>query len=108
MDYGCTAYEGVEKTQHEVNRVVRWKNAEVGCTRPQRIQSRECYALLEIVFVGHHAAFGAAAGAGGIDDGGDVAALTRDERGFAVAAKFFPALCSGKIGVWRGFRDDDC
>ncbi len=107
MDDGCAADEGIEKTQHEINRVVRWKNAEVGCTRPEGIQSRKCYALLEIVFVGHHAAFGSAAGAGGVDDGRDVAALTRDEHGFAVAAEFFPAFCAGEIGVWRGFRDEN-
>src|SRR5260370_36085691 len=96
---GRAVHERIEKTKHEVNRAVRRKNAEVSCARPQRIQSRKRHALLQIVFVGHHAAFGSAAGAGGVDDGGDIAALAWDEGGVARSAKFFPALHTVDIRV---------
>ena len=57
--------------------------------------------------MGHKAALGAAAGAGGVDDGGDIATLARNEDRFAVAAKFFPALCAGKINVWWSLGNEN-
>jgi hypothetical protein len=46
-----------------------------------------------------------AAGAGGIDDGGDVFAFLGDECGFAASAKLFPAVGTREIGVGWGFGD---
>src|SRR5258707_384842 len=107
MHYGGSTDEGAEKADHEVDGVIRGQNAEIAHARCEGIDGSERDALLEIVFVGHHAAFGAAAGAGGVDDGGDIAALTSDEGGFAGGAEVFPAVRAGQIGVWRSLCDED-
>src|SRR5712664_2006048 len=107
MNDGSATDKGAEEADHEVDGVIGRKDAEVAETWSEGIDRSEGDALLEIVFVGHHAAFGAAAGAGGVDDGGDVAALAWDEGGFASSAKFFPALRAGEIGVWRGFGNEE-
>jgi len=107
MHNSGAADEGPEETDHEINRVIGGKDAEIAKTGSEGIDGSERDALLEIILVGHHAAFWAAAGAGGIDDGGHVAALTRNEGGFPGAAKFFPAKCAGKISIWWCFGDED-
>ena len=63
MHYRRTANEGAEETNHEIDRVIRRQDAEVAHTRRKRIERSERDALLEIIFVRHHAAFGTAAGA---------------------------------------------
>ncbi len=107
MDDGSAADERAEEADHEVDRVIGGKDAEIAHAGSKGVDRSERDALLEIIFVGHHAAFGAAAGAGGVDDGGEVTALARNECGFAAAAEFFPAFCFGKIVVWRGFGNED-
>src|SRR6266436_9136298 len=107
MYHGGAADEGAEEADHEVDSVVGRENTEVTEAGGERIDGSERDALLKIIFVGHHAAFGAAAGARGIHDGGDVATLTRDEVWFAFAAEFFPAMRTEEIGIWRRFGDED-
>src|SRR5712675_3800883 len=99
MHHSGTADEGAEKTDHEINRVIGGEDAEIAKAGSEGVDGSERDALLEIVFVSHHAAFWAAAGAGGIDDGGHVAALARNEGRFPGAAKFLPANRAGKISI---------
>ena len=54
----------------------------------------------------HDAAFGAAAGAGGIDDAGGVAAFAWHEDWFGFRVKIFPAMCAGEVGVCWSFGDE--
>src|SRR5258706_5610140 len=107
MNYSGTADEGPEETDHKINRVIRGKDAEIAKTGSEGVDRSERDALLEIILVGHHTAFWAATSAGGIDNGGHVAALTRNESRFPGAAKFFPANCTGKINIWWCFGDED-
>src|SRR5260370_42349671 len=101
------AGERAEKADHKIDGVVGGENAEVTHAWPEWIERRESDALLEIIFVGHHAAFGAAAGSGRIDNGGDVFAFAGHEGGRDTASKFFPALGASEIGVGRRFGDED-
>src|SRR5256885_16231646 len=108
MNNGGAADERAEETDHEVDGMIGGENAEVTKTWSERVQRGEGDALLKIVFVGHHTAFGAAAGAGGVDDGGQVCALTRNEGWFATVAEFFPSVRAGQIGICRNFGHKDC
>src|SRR5882757_5217801 len=107
MHYAGAAGDRAEKADHNIDGVVGGENAEVTHAWPKWIERSERYALLEIIFVGHHAAFGAAAGSGRIDDGGDVLAFAGHEGGREAASKFFPALGASEIGVGRRFGDKD-
>src|SRR5437763_10704285 len=84
-----------EKPHHEIDSVVRRQNAEVANARPKRIERSQRDALLQVILVRHHAALGAAAGSGGVHDASSIAAVARNERGLALAAKFFPTLRPG-------------
>ena len=99
------AGEGADEANHEIDCVIRRENAEVTDAGPERIERRERDALLEIIVVGEDAAFGASAGAGGIDDAGGVVALARHECWLACCAKIFPALRAGEIGAGWSFGD---
>jgi hypothetical protein len=79
--------------------VIGGEDAEVADAGPELIKRSERDALFEIIFVGHQAALGTAAGSGGIDDGGEVLAFTRNECGGGVTAEFFPTMGAGEIGV---------
>src|SRR5271157_586798 len=63
MHYGRPANERPEETNHEVDGVIRRQDAEVAHAWRKRIKGGESDALLEIILVRHHAAFGTAAGA---------------------------------------------
>ena len=63
MHYRRAANERAEEANHEIDSVIRRQDAEVAHARRKRIKRGERDALLEIIFVRHHAAFGAAAGA---------------------------------------------
>src|SRR5262249_17028286 len=76
-------------------------------TGPERIKRSERYTLFEVVFVSHHAAFGAATGSRGIDNAGNVFSLARDKNGFARPAKLLPAMRTSEVGVRRSFGDKD-
>src|SRR3954465_12758350 len=95
------ANEGAKKADHEIDGVIRRKNAQVMKAGLEGIQRSERHALLEIIFVGHDASLGAPAGSGGVDDGGGITACPRHERGGRVGTKIFPPQSSGEIGVWR-------
>src|ERR1700687_5139571 len=101
------AGERAKKADHKIDGVVGGEHAEVTHAWPKWIERSERYTLLEIIFVGHHAAFGAAAGSGRIDDGRAVLAFAAHEGGRDAAAKFFPALGASEIGVGRRFGDED-
>src|SRR5882672_3783144 len=101
------AGERAEKADHKIDGVVGGENAEVTDAGPEWIERSERCTLFEIIFVGHHAAFGAAAGAGGVDDGCDVLACAGYQGGRDAASKFFPALGASEIGVARRFADQD-
>src|SRR5712671_7044963 len=101
------AGERAEKANHKIDGVVGGENAEVTHAWPKWIERSERYTLLEIILVGHHAAFGAAAGSGRIDDGRDVLAFAGHQGGRDAASKFFPALGASEIGVGRRFADQD-
>src|SRR5258707_4190143 len=107
MHDASAAGERAEKADHKIDSVVGGENAEVTHARPKWIENSERYTLLEIIFVGHHAAFGAAAGSGRIDDGRDVLAFAGHESGRDAASKLFPALGASEIGVGRRFGDED-
>src|SRR5207244_13066601 len=93
----------IEETKHEIDGVVGGKDAEIAGAGPHRIERREWEALLQIIFVRHHAAFRAATRSGGVDDAGRVLALARDKNRLARAAKFFPALRAGEVDVCGSF-----
>src|SRR5215468_4644269 len=105
MYHACAACKRTEKTDHEIDRMICRKNTEIAHARPKRVERSESDALLKIILVRHHAAFGAATGSGGIDDACNVFSLARNENWFRYAAKFFPSLSAGKIGVCWGFGD---
>ncbi len=85
--------------------MVRRQDTKVAHARPERIKRCERDALLQIIFVRHHAALRPAARPGGVDNASRVLAIARDEHGLARAAKFFPALRAGEIRVCRCFGD---
>src|SRR6267143_1607398 len=91
----CAARKRSEKTNHEIDGMVCWKDTEVAHARPERINRCERDALLQIVFVRHHAALGAAACPGGVDNARRVLAFARDEDRLARSAKLFPPLRAG-------------
>src|SRR5260370_40914064 len=101
MHDASAAGERAEKADHKIDSVVGGENAEVTHARPKWIERRERYTLLEIIFVGHHAAFGAAAGSGRIDDGRDILAFAGHEGGRGAASKFFPAVGASAIDLRR-------
>src|SRR5262245_57837291 len=106
MDDAGSTSERTEEADHEVDRVVGGKNAEVAHARPKRVQRCEGDALLEIIFVCHHTALRAPAGPRGVDDAGEIFALAGNQyrRGILVS-EGFPTLRSRKIGVWRSLGD---
>src|SRR5713101_2665705 len=67
MHHRRATRERAEKTNHEVNGMVGRQNTEVTNTRPERINGCKCDALLQIIFVRHHATLGAASGPGRVD-----------------------------------------
>src|SRR5260370_968343 len=98
-DRGPTG-ERSEKTHHEIDGVIRRQYAEVAHARPEGIERSERDALLQIVFVRYHAAFGASASPRGVDNAGGIHRLdgsVRIKRPRAAAAKlaFCNALASG-------------
>ena len=103
MDDASSAGERAEKTDHEIDGVIRGKNAEIADARPKRIERGERDALFEIILVRHHAALWTAACTGGVDDAGYVFSFARDEHRFGGVSKFFPALRAGEFGVRRTF-----
>src|SRR5215470_2188077 len=106
-DRGSTS-ERTEEADHEVDRVVGGKNAEVAHARPKRVQRSEGDALLEIIFVRHHTALRAPAGPRGVDDAGEIFALAGDQyRRSIFVSECFPTLRSRKIGVWRSLGDQN-
>src|SRR6267378_1398037 len=100
----CAARKRSEKTNHEIDGMVCWKDTEVAHARPERINRCERDALLQIIFVRHHAALGAAACPGGVDNARGVLAFARDEYRLVFSAKIFPAPRAGEIGICRCFR----
>src|SRR5947207_179958 len=110
-DAGSTG-KWTEKADHEIDGVIRWQNAEIADAGPEWIERSESDTLFEIIFVGHHAAFGAAAGAGGVDDGGEVFAFAGNElrSGAGIGTFFelgFPAVSASEIGVGRSFGNEN-
>src|SRR5882724_11675051 len=101
MDDARSARERAEETDHEIDGVIRGKNAEVANAWPERIERGECDALFEIIFVRHHATLRTAACTGRVDDASDVFSFARDEHGFGGVSKLFPALRAGEFGVGR-------
>src|SRR4029077_17876037 len=104
MDDRRAADKGVEEAEHEIDRMVGGKNAEIGGAGPQRIERGERRALFQIIFVRHHTAFGTPARARRVDDGCDVAALAGNEDGLALSVEAFPALRPIEVGARRRLR----
>src|SRR5262249_541951 len=108
MDDASPASERPEEANHEVNRVIGRKDAEITDPGPEGIKRRKGDALLEIVFVGHHAAFGAATCPGGVDDAGEVFALARSEAGRRFfGAEFLPTVSAGEVGGGGSFGEEN-
>ena len=103
MDDARSAGERADKADHEIDGVIRGKNAEISNAGPEWIERGECDALFEIIFVRHHTALWTAACTGRVDDAGDVFSFARDEHGFGGVSKFFPALRAGEFGVGGRF-----
>src|SRR5467141_589500 len=101
----CAARKRSEKTNHEIDGMVCWKDTEVADARPEWINQCQRDALFQIIIVRHHAALRSAACAGGVDYASRVLAFARDEDRFARSAKFFPALGACEIGICRRFGD---
>src|SRR5258708_39244045 len=101
----CAASKRPEKSDHEIDGMIRRQNTEVAHARPEWINRGERDALLQIIFVRHHAPLWAAARSGRVHNAGRVLAFARDEHRFARSTKFFPALRAGEIGVCRRFGD---
>src|SRR5581483_2903566 len=106
MDDAGAADEGPEEAHHEVNGVIRGKNAQITHARPEGINRRERDALFEIVLVRHHAALRPAARAGGIDNWGESAAAARDEKRLGRRTELFPTKRAAEFDWWS-FRDQD-
>ena len=68
-----------DKSDHEIDGVIRRKNAQVAHSGPEGIQRGQRLALLKIIFMREHAAFRPSASARGIDDAGCVISLARNE-----------------------------
>ena len=68
-----------DEAHHEINRVIGRKNAQVAHARPEWIQRSQRLALLQIIFMGHHAALGPPAGPRGINDAGHILALAVEQ-----------------------------
>src|SRR5205823_10007558 len=94
MHHTCAAYKWPNESDHEINGVVCGKNAQVTHSRPERIPRRQRFALLEIIFVGQHAAFWPAPRAGGIHDASGILSFTGDQTRIAFAAEFFPTIAA--------------
>src|SRR5262249_17828109 len=93
VDDTSTASERTEKGHQELNCVVGGEDAEITNARPEGIERSERDALFQVIFVRHHAALGAAAGAGGIDNASEVLAFAQDERRLSFpVCKFFPTV----------------
>src|SRR5215472_224118 len=86
-----------EKSHHKVDGVVRGQNTEIANSRPKRIERSQRDALLQVIFVGHHAALGAAAGSGRIHDAGGFLTLARNQSWLSLATKFLPTLRACQI-----------
>ena len=104
MHHASSAYERSDEAHHEINGVIRGKNAQIAHARPKGIPGRERAALLQIIFVGEDAALGPPARSRGIDDAGDVVLLPHDEVGSAFALEVFPAKRARQLHAQRGLR----
>src|SRR5260370_28621696 len=104
MNDSCAARKRSEKTHHEINGMVRWQDTEVAHARPEWINRGERDALLQIIFVRHHAALGAAACPGGVDNARRVLAFARDEYRLRFPPQNFPPPRAGEVGSFRCFR----
>src|SRR5580693_7843330 len=98
MHHRCPTNERSKETDHEIDGVIRRQNAQVTHARRKRINGCECDALLEVILVRHHAAFGAAAGARRIYDACHIFARALNEDWLAAASELLPALRASEIG----------
>src|ERR1700677_4748631 len=92
-----SAHKRANKPHHEINRMIRRKNAEIPYSRPKGIPRGQRPALLQIILVRQHASLGPSARARGVDDASDIVALSHDKIRRALALKIFPAKSSAKI-----------
>src|SRR5579863_5401698 len=103
VHHRCPANERPNESDHEVNRMIGGKDAQVPHSRPKRIPRGQRFALFEVIFMGEHAALGASTCTGRINNARCVLALSRNEDWIALAAEFFPAERSSKVGTQRRF-----
>src|SRR5208282_649484 len=105
MHHASAADERADEANHEINRVVGRQNAKVANSWPEWVPCRQRLALLQIIIMREHASFGPPAGAGRIDDAGDIRPPSRNKFRIALTAEIFPAIGPRKIGSQRRFRD---
>jgi hypothetical protein len=113
MDHRGTTQVRSDESHHEVDGVIRGKDAEVAESGTERMQLGERAKLLQVVAVREQAAFGAAAGAGAVHDARDVVAGAGDDgRRVVGAGRVLPphdrrAARGGQLAVRRGLRHED-
>src|SRR3974390_1910194 len=72
MHHGGPANKWPEKSHHEIDRVIRRKDAEISDAGPKWIPGGQCRTLLQIVSVRQHAALRASTSTGGKDNAGKI------------------------------------
>ena len=105
VDHRRSGSKREKKAHHEVNHVIGRKNTKVANPRFKRDYPRDGVALLEIILVGGHATLGTPAGTRGIHNGGNIGRRAGNKRGFTGVLEIFPALCTVKSDIGRGFGD---
>src|SRR4029077_5022219 len=107
MNHLRSARERPDKSNHEVNRVIRRQNAEVSYAGPKWKERGESHALLEIIFVCQNAAFRPPSCPRGINNASRVFASSLNEARRASSAKILPPFRSVKFSAFRCFRRED-
>src|SRR5579863_272648 len=88
------AHKRTNEPDHEINRMIRWQDAQVADSGPEREPSGQRTALLDIVLMRQNAALRPAARPGGIDDAGHILAPPGDEVRSTLAFEVLPAECA--------------
>ena len=83
MNHGRAARERSDKSNHEIDGMIRRQNAEITHAGPERVERRQRHALLQVIIVRQNASFGTAACARRIHDARRIFPFARDENRFA-------------------------
>src|ERR1700692_1261453 len=98
MHYPGSANERPKKSHHKIDGVICGQDTQVAHSRSEGVERSERHALLQIIFMRHHAAFWPAAGSRRIHNRRGVAARAWPKLRFAgLGAWYFPAHATKQI-----------